>query len=86
MREVGRRAREVPGVQWAHMFPGRSVATGTQASSSGVAFVQFEDFAARNEPAKSARAIQAELQKRFADIAGAQITLIAPPTIRGIGA
>jgi hydrophobe/amphiphile efflux-1 (HAE1) family protein len=86
VREVGGRARAVPGVQWAHMFPGRSVATGTQASSSGVVFVQFEDFAARNDLAKSASAIQAELQKRLTEIAGAQITLIAPPTIRGIGA
>ena len=36
--------------------------------------------------AKSSNAIQAEINKRVADISGAQITVIAPPTIRGIGA
>lgn len=86
VREVGARSRQIPGVEWAHMFPGQNLATGTQSSSAGVVFVQLEDFKKRHDKSKSATAIQAELNKRFADIAGAQITIIAPPTIRGIGA
>jgi len=86
VREVGRRSREIPGVEWAHMFPGLSLATGTNSSSAGVVFVQLEAFENRRDKAKSAPAIQLELNKRFADITGAQITVIAPPTIRGIGA
>jgi HAE1 family hydrophobic/amphiphilic exporter-1 len=86
VREIGARARHIPGVNFVHMFPGRSLATGTQSSSAGVVFVQFEEFEKRKDKAKSSNAIQAELNKRLADISGAQITVIAPPTIRGIGA
>ncbi len=86
VREIGARARQIPGVNFVHMFPGRSLATGTQSSSAGVVFVQFEEFEKRRDKAKSSNAIQAELNKRLADISGAQITVIAPPTIRGIGA
>ncbi len=86
VREVGARSKAIPGVNFVHMFPGRNLATGTQSSSAGVVFVQFEEFEKRKDPAKSANAIQAEINKRVADISGAQITVIAPPTIRGIGA
>ncbi|KQO55924.1 hypothetical protein ASF22_11270 [Methylobacterium sp. Leaf87] len=85
-REVGSRVRAIPGVEYAHMFPGRSVVTGTQSSSAGVVFVQFEAFEKRTGPAKSAASIRAEVNRRVADITGAQITVVAPPTIRGIGA
>ncbi|PWB92893.1 efflux RND transporter permease subunit [Methylosinus sporium] len=85
VREMGARARGIPGVGWAHMFPGRSVATGTQSSSAGVVFVQLEAFDKRYDGSKSAAAVRAELEKRYADITGAQITIISPATIRGIG-
>lgn len=85
-REMGRRAREVPGVEWAHIFPGQSFATGTLSPNTGVVYAQLEAFDKRHDKSKSAAAIRAELEKRFADITDARITLVAPPTIRGIGA
>lgn len=86
VREMGARARGVAGVEWVHMFPGQSAATGTQSTSSGVVYVQLEAFEHRTAKEKSATAVTAELTRRYADITGAQITIIAPPTIRGIGA
>ncbi|XFF02240.1 Multidrug efflux RND transporter, putative mexF (plasmid) [Bradyrhizobium guangxiense] len=84
-REMGRRARQVPGVQWAHMFPGQNFATGTLSSNTGVVYTQLQAFDERRDKAKSAAAIQAELERRFADITDAKITILRPPTIRGIG-
>jgi hydrophobe/amphiphile efflux-1 (HAE1) family protein len=86
VREMGARAREVAGVEWIHMFPGQSAATGTQSASAGVVYVQLEAFDKRTDKSKSAAAIRAELEKRYADITGALVTIISPPTIRGIGA
>ncbi|WP_072394209.1 multidrug efflux RND transporter permease subunit [Hyphomicrobium sp. CS1GBMeth3] len=86
-REMGARARKIPGVNYVHIFPGRSIATGTGSSSAGVVFVQFEEFEKRvGDPGKSVNAIQAKLNAAYVDITGAQITVIAPPTVRGIGA
>lgn len=86
MREIGKRARLVPGVEWAHIFPGQNFATGTLSSNTGVVYTQLEAFDRRHDVSKSAKAIQAELEKRFADITDAKVTILTPPTIRGIGA
>lgn len=84
-REIGKRARQVPGVEWAHIFPGQNFSTGTLSSNTGVVYAQLQAFDERHDKTKSAAAIQAELEKRFADITDAKITILTPPTIRGIG-
>jgi HAE1 family hydrophobic/amphiphilic exporter-1 len=68
------------------MFPGQNFATGTLSSNTGVVYAQLEAFDRRHDKSKSAGAIQAELEKRFADITDAKVTILTPPTIRGIGA
>jgi hydrophobe/amphiphile efflux-1 (HAE1) family protein len=87
VQAIGARASKIPGVNYVHKFAGLSIATGTGSSSAGVVFVQFEEFEKRvGDPKRSLEAIQTNLNAALADIAGAQITVIAPPTVRGIGA
>ena len=84
--EIARIARAIPGVQYAHMFTGFAAATGTTASNAGTVFVQLRPFDDRHSRSLSAEAIQAELQKRLAAVDTAQVNVIAPPSVRGIGA
>jgi HAE1 family hydrophobic/amphiphilic exporter-1 len=86
VQEMGKRARQVPGVEWSHIFAGQNFSTGTLSSNTGVVFTQLESFDERHDKSKSVAAIQAELQKRFSDITDAKIAILTPPTMRGIGA
>ncbi|MEH2512646.1 hydrophobe/amphiphile efflux-1 (HAE1) family protein [Nitrobacteraceae bacterium AZCC 1564] len=86
VQEMGKRARQVPGVEWSHIFAGQNFSTGTLSSNTGVVYAQLEAFDKRHDESKSVANIQAELQKRFADITDAKINILTPPTMRGIGA
>ncbi|MEQ8824029.1 MAG: multidrug efflux RND transporter permease subunit [Filomicrobium sp.] len=86
MKEIASRAKAVTGVRWTHTFPGRDLLTGTNLSNAGVTFVQFDYFEDRKSDDVSLAAIRANLEKAVADINEARLTILAPPTIRGIGA
>src|SRR5262249_53211623 len=88
--EVNRRVVEmsskVPGITDAVSLVGFSGATFTQASNSGTVFVALEPFAQRvKDPQKSAAAIRTALLQKFSPIQEAQVLVIVPPPVRGIG-
>ncbi|MEO1459333.1 MAG: efflux RND transporter permease subunit, partial [Pseudomonadota bacterium] len=59
--------------------------TGTTSSASATVFPQFAPFEERMETGRTRDAILADLNAALAEIDGAVINVIAPPTIRGIG-
>ena len=88
--EVNRRAVEialqVPGVAHAVNFVGFSGATFSNAPNSGAIFAALEPFAVRaKDPNKSAAAIQRALTQKLSAIQEAQIVVIVPPPVRGLG-
>lgn len=86
MKDIASRAKVVPGVRWTHTFPGRDLLTGTNLSNAGVSFIQFEYFEDRKSDDVSLAAIRDNVETALADINDARITILSPPTIRGIGA
>ncbi len=83
--QMSEAALEVEGVSYAHAFTGVSIITGTTNSAAGTVFPQFAPFEERMKSGRTLDVILAELRAKMAAIPGAQINVIAPPTIRGIG-
>ncbi|MEM8755637.1 MAG: efflux RND transporter permease subunit, partial [Pseudomonadota bacterium] len=85
-QEVATLAEGVEGVAYSHAFTGMSVITGTTSSATSAVFPQFAPFEERAKTGRTLDAIWADRDAAFASIDGAVVTVIAPPTIRGIGA
>ena len=83
---VAEEAIKVPGIEYAHTFAGFDGATGTNRSSAATVFTQFASYEERLEKGQTLQTIMADLQTRLDEIPDAQITIIPPPTVRGIGA
>ncbi|WP_072394402.1 multidrug efflux RND transporter permease subunit [Hyphomicrobium sp. CS1GBMeth3] len=88
--EVNRRAvelaLEVPGVAHAVNIVGFSGATRTNAPNAGAVFVVLKPFEERaRDPNQSAQAIQQALLAKFSTIQDAQVLVVPPPPVRGIG-
>jgi hydrophobe/amphiphile efflux-1 (HAE1) family protein len=77
-------ALETEGVDIVVSFAGFSVATAANATHSGTVFAGLTDFGDR-KPGRDAATIAAELNARFSQIQEAQIFVVAPPPVRGIG-
>jgi hydrophobe/amphiphile efflux-1 (HAE1) family protein len=75
---------ETPGVANAASFSGFSGATRANSANAGAIFVVEEPFEAR-AGGPSADEIRANLQERLAGITDADIFVIAPPPVRGLG-
>lgn len=84
-KEVGRIALEIPGVSHLPTFAGFSGATQTISSSSAAAYVVLKPFEERMKHGQTAAWIQGELTKRVASIDGANILIVQPPPVSGIG-
>jgi hydrophobe/amphiphile efflux-1 (HAE1) family protein len=85
-RRITELALGVPGVAHAVNLVGFSGATRVNASNAGAVFVTLKPFEERaKDPRMSAKAIQAELLKRFSTIQEALILVVAPPPVRGLG-
>jgi multidrug efflux pump len=84
-KEVGRIALEIPGVSHLPTFAGFSGATQTVSSSSAAAYVVLKPFEERMKHGQTAAWIQAELTRRVAGIDGADILVVQPPPVSGIG-
>ncbi len=76
--------RETPGVEHAVAFSGFSVATGSSQAQSGTIFLGLKPHAERG-PDMSAAAIAGRLNQALMQVQDAQIFVIAPPPVRGIG-
>ncbi len=77
-------ARQVPGVAHAVGIAGFSGATFSAASNAGVVFVPLEPFDERG-PEESAQAIFGNLFGAMQQIQEAQIFVVQPPPVRGLG-
>jgi hydrophobe/amphiphile efflux-1 (HAE1) family protein len=85
VREVGRRMLAAPGMVAASMYAGVDATTGTTSSSSGQIYLIFASFAERAKRHLTMPKIMADLKRRVADITDADIKIIQPPSVRGIG-
>jgi hydrophobe/amphiphile efflux-1 (HAE1) family protein len=79
-------ALKTPGISSAVNIVGFSGATFTLAPNAGAIFVVLDPFEERaKDRRKDSNAIIAELYRRLADIQEAQIFVVAPPPVQGIG-
>jgi hydrophobe/amphiphile efflux-1 (HAE1) family protein len=79
-------AMQVPGVAHAIRVVGFSGATFTNAPNAGAMFLVLDPFEQRAEnPRESAAAIQGALFGKFASIEAAQMIVVQPPPVSGIG-
>jgi hydrophobe/amphiphile efflux-1 (HAE1) family protein len=86
MKRVTDLALQQPGVGHAISIVGFSGATFTNAPNAGAAFIVLEPFAKRkNDPGRSAAAIQGALFGKTAPIQEAFIIVVQPPPVQGIG-
>jgi HAE1 family hydrophobic/amphiphilic exporter-1 len=86
---VARRASammlEHPGVRDTVAIVGLDGATFTNAPNAAVIFTPLEDFAWRDEQGLTAQRIMGELQQELFQIKEANIFLVEPPPVRGVG-
>ena len=86
---VVRKASEIilgtPGIKFAVAFSGFSGATRANASNAGAIFVGPEPFDERGRHGQTVNELQATLQQRLSEIQDAQIFVIPPPPVRGLG-
>ena len=79
-------ALKTPGVVGAMNIVGFSGATFTNASNSGAVFLVLDSFAKRaTDPEQSASGLQRRLNREFSAIQEAQVLVILPPPVAGIG-
>jgi hydrophobe/amphiphile efflux-1 (HAE1) family protein len=79
-------ALEVPGIAHGANIVGFSGATFTNAPNSGAIFLVLDPFEKRaRHPEQSARAIQAELNRRMSKVQDAFVIAALPPPVKGIG-
>jgi len=86
IKAVGDVVRDTKGVRDFPMFAGIDVFNGfAESSSAGAVFPILEDFDQRKDPALTADAIRADIERRLAPIQGAFIAAFPPPPVNGIG-
>ena len=84
-RDVAHRLLAAPSVTAASIYAGVDATSGTTSSSGAQIYLILRGFAERQRLGLSAKGIMADLQKRLAPIQGADIKIIQPPPVRGIG-
>ncbi|QDV44629.1 Efflux pump membrane transporter BepE [Stieleria neptunia] len=85
VRRVAEIGKEIDGVKHAVGIAGLSGATFTIKPNAAVTFLPLEDAKERAERGRSVQAIVADMRRGVAEINEAQILIIPPPPIRGIG-
>ncbi len=78
-------ARGTPGVKLAVSFAGLDGASFSNAPNAGTLFIQMEDFPVRIGKGFTGDSILADLRKRMSAIDSANVLVIPPPPVRGIG-
>ncbi len=84
-RTIVERSMEVEGIQNAVAFAGFSGATRTNSANAAAVFVPLTPFSERAENGPSAETILQDLRTKLAGIREAQIVVIPPPPVRGLG-
>src|SRR5882724_1210343 len=85
VRQMSQIALQTPGVEHAIGFPGLSVNGFVNLDNAAVMFLPLTDFDQRKTKALSAAAIVATLSKKFAAIGDANILVVPPPPVQGLG-
>ena len=85
LKKVAARLVKIEGVEAAVMFAGFDGASGTQASNAGASYLAFKDYGWRAKRGRSEQAIEADMRKAVADIDEANVFVVSPPVIQGIG-
>jgi multidrug efflux pump len=85
IRRMSDIALKTPGVESAVAFPGLSINGFTNSTNSGIVFVTLKPFEERRDESKSAGAITAELNQKYAGIQDAYIAVFPPPPVMGLG-
>jgi multidrug efflux pump subunit AcrB len=85
LKKVAARLVKIEGVEAAVMFAGFDGASSTQASNAGAAYLAFKDYGWRAKRGRSEQAIEADMRKAVADIDEANVFVVSPPVIQGIG-
>ena len=85
VRRASQLLRETPGVAGAIAFSGFSGATQTTAANAGAVYAALEPFAAREARGQTLQRIMADAQARLSELKDANVIVIQPPTVRGMG-
>ena len=84
-REVTELAKGIDGISEAVSFVGFSGATRANSSSSAAIFPVLEDAAERAERGREMQVVLDELRQKVASVKEANVLVIQPPPVRGIG-
>ena len=85
IRQMSTLALEQPGVESSIAFPGLSINGFVNASNAGIAFVKLKPADERAATGRTADAIVAELNAKFAGIQDAFVAIFPPPPVQGLG-
>jgi multidrug efflux pump len=86
MAKLEKIALETPGIAHTIGNPGRSFVLNNIGSNLGTAFITFDPFDERRDPARSGEAIAAQLRRRFRkEIPEARINVFGAPAVDGLG-
>ncbi|MBC6981162.1 efflux RND transporter permease subunit [Caulobacter sp. 17J80-11] len=77
--------RQTPGVKEASVFAGLDGASFSMQSNAGTMFVKLDDFANREKAELTANALSQALSQKLGSIEAANIMVIAPPAVPGLG-
>jgi multidrug efflux pump len=85
INRAGEIARTIPGVSGTVQFPGFNLLVGANLPNAGTMFVPLEEFDKRKDRRKSAQAIMAQLNARYAELRDGLVLIFPPPPVRGLG-
>ena len=78
--------KQTPGIGHYSALGGLNVVTFATKSNSGTIFVQLKPWDERNDKSLQLNSLIATLQQKFSSIEGANVIVISPPAIPGLGA
>jgi hydrophobe/amphiphile efflux-1 (HAE1) family protein len=85
VRQMSQIALATPGIEHAIGFPGLSANGFVNLDNSAVVFLPLTDFDKRTTQALAATTLAGTLMKKFSTIADANILVISPPPVQGLG-
>ncbi|TWT99329.1 Efflux pump membrane transporter BepE [Botrimarina colliarenosi] len=85
VKRISEAAMSIDGIQNAVAFAGFSGATRTNAPNAAACFTALEDSRSRARRGRDIGVLQQELQAKVAQIQEAQIVVLSPPPVSGIG-
>jgi HAE1 family hydrophobic/amphiphilic exporter-1 len=85
LKKVNAILESTPGVAKWNTIGGRSLLDNATASNAATIYVRWLPFGARTRPEFAQEAIVGQLRKKFAEIREANVFVVVPPAIRGLG-